>query len=313
MRLVFAGTPAFAAVALEALAAAGHVIAGVLTQPDRQAGRGLALRASAVKACALARGLTVAQPASLREAAAQAALAHLAPDLMVVAAYGLLLPPAVLAMPRLGCINIHASLLPRWRGAAPIQRALLAGDTETGITLMQMEAGLDTGPMLMQSRVAIDAEDTSATLHDKLALLGARDIVALLARPEGLPAPVLQDERQVTYAAKITRQDAGVVWSQPAEQIGRQVRALDPAPGAAALLEGTPVKIWKARPVPAPGTAVAPGTIAALTPEAIVVGCGTGALAIAELQRAGGRRLSAPAFAAGARLAVGQRFDARPA
>ncbi|MGH8616430.1 MAG: methionyl-tRNA formyltransferase [Burkholderiales bacterium] len=313
MRLVFAGTPAFAAAALEALAAAGHVIVGVLTQPDRQAGRGLALRASAVKACAVARGLPVAQPASLREATAQAELARLAPDLMVVAAYGLLLPPAVLAMPRLGCVNIHASLLPRWRGAAPIQRALLAGDTETGITLMQMEAGLDTGPMLVHSRVAIDAEDTGGTLHDKLALQGAHDIVALLARPEGWPTPVPQDERQVTYAAKITARDAGVAWMEPAEQIARQVRAFDPAPGTVALLEGTPVKIWKARPVPASGPIVAPGTIVAITPEAIVVGCGTGALAITELQRAGGRRLSAPAFAAGARLAVGQRFDARPA
>ena len=312
MRLVFAGTPTFAAAALEALVAAGHAVVGVLTQPDRQAGRGLLLRASAVKACAQARGLPVSQPASLRDAAAQAELARLAPDLMVVAAYGLILPPAVLAIPRLGCVNIHASLLPRWRGAAPIQRALLAGDAETGITLMQMEAGLDTGPMLMQSPLPIDAEDTTGTLHDKLTAQGARDIVALLARPDGLPPAVPQDERQATYAEKITARDARVEWAHPAQQIGRQVRALDPGPGAVATLEGLPVKLWRARPAVAPAPAVAPGTITAITSDAIVVGCGEGALAIAELQRAGGRRLSAQAFAAGARLAVGQRFDVRP-
>lgn len=307
MRLVFAGTPPFAAAALEALADAGHVVAGVLTQPDRQAGRGLALQVSAVKSCALRRGLPLLQPVNLREADAQAAVAALAPELMIVVAYGLILPPAVLAIPPLGCINIHASLLPRWRGAAPIQRALLAGDTKTGITLMQMEAGLDTGPMLMQTTLAIEPDDTTGTLHDRLAAQGARDIVALLAAPGGFPPAVVQDDRLATYAVKITARDAVVVWTQSAAAIGRQIRALYPRPGAVALLEGTPIKLWRARPVVAAG--VPPGTIAALTADAIVVGCGEGALAISELQRAGARRLSAAAYAAGARLCVGMRFD----
>ena len=306
MRLVFAGTPPFAAAALDALADAGHVVAGVLTQPDRQAGRGLVLQASAVKACALRRGLPVLQPVSLREAGAQAAVAALAPELMVVVAYGLILPPAVLTIPPRGCINIHASLLPRWRGAAPIQRALLAVDAETGITLMQMEAGLDTGPMLMQTRMAVGPDDTTGTLHDHLAAQGARDIVTLLASPTGFPPAVAQDERLATYAEKITARDAEVVWTRPAAAIGRQIRALHPRPGAVALMDGTPIKLWRAQPVAAAG--VPPGTIAALTAEAIVVGCGEGALAIAELQRAGARRLPAAAYAAGARLRVGQRF-----
>jgi methionyl-tRNA formyltransferase len=307
VRLVFAGTPPFAAAALDALADAGHVVAGVLTQPDRQAGRGLALQASAVKACALRHGFPVLQPVSLRDAGAQAAVAALVPELMVVVAYGLILPPAVLAIPRQGCINIHASLLPRWRGAAPIQRALLAGDTETGITLMQMEAGLDTGPMLMQTTLAIGPDDTTGTLHDRLAAQGAHDIVTLLASPTGFPSAVLQDDRLATYAEKITARDAEVVWTQPAAAIGRQIRALHPRPGAVALMEGTPIKLWQAQPLAAAD--VPPGTIAALTADAIVVGCGEGALAILELQRAGARRLPAAAYAAGARLRVGQRFD----
>ncbi len=307
MRLVFAGTPPFAAAALDALADAGHVVAGVLTQPDRQAGRGLALQASAVKACALRRGFPVLQPVSLRDAGAQAAVAALVPELMVVVAYGLILPPAVLAIPPRGCINIHASLLPRWRGAAPIQRALLAGDTETGITLMQMEAGLDTGPMLMQTTLAIGPDDTTGSLHDRLAAQGARDIVTLLASPTGFPSMVLQDDRLATYAEKITVRDTEVVWTQPAAAIGRQIRALHPRPGAVALMDGTPIKLWQAQPVAAAG--VPPGTIAALTADAIVVSCGEGALAIAELQRAGARRLPAAAYATGARLRVGQRFD----
>jgi len=310
VRLVFAGTPPFAAVALDAIVDAGHVVAGVLTRPDRQAGRGLALQASAVKACATRRGLPVLQPVGLREPGAQAALFALAPELMVVVAYGLILPPAVLAVPKRGCVNIHASLLPRWRGAAPIQRALLAGDAETGITLMQMEAGLDTGPTLMQTRVSIGPDDTTGSLHDRLATQGARDIVALLGSAAGFPSVVAQDDRLATYAEKITARDAECLWTQAESAIERQLRALHPRPGASARMDGVAIKLWQGRPVAAAGTA--PGTIAALTAEAIVVGCGEGALAITELQRAGGRRLTAPAYAAGARLRVGQRFDPPP-
>jgi methionyl-tRNA formyltransferase len=307
LRLVFAGTPEFAVVALHALADAGHEIPLVLTQPDRQAGRGLALRASAVKQAALSRGLAVAQPVSLRDESVQAQLAALAPEVMVVAAYGLILPPAVLAIPRRGCVNIHASLLPRWRGAAPIQRAILAGDRETGITIMQMAAGLDTGPILRQAPVAIGDEDTAGALHDRLAALGAREIVSALASP-GLPQS--QDEARATYADKITARDAWIDWTRPAIEIARRIRALNPAPGAATMLDGKPVKLWRAQP--GAGEAVVPGTVAAVTPESIVVGCGTGALVVTELQRAGSRRMPAGAFAAGLRLKPGTSFDAAP-
>ncbi len=307
MRLVFAGTPEFAVTALHALVGAGHEIALVMTQPDRQAGRGLDLRASPVKQAALEHGLPVAQPATLRDTTVQAQLAALAPDAMVVAAYGLILPPAVLAIPRLGCVNIHASLLPRWRGAAPIQRAILAGDGETGITIMQMAAGLDTGPILRRAPVAIDGEDTAGTLHDRLAALGAREIVTVLA---GSAVPQPQDETRATYAEKITAKDAVVDWTRPAVEIARRVRALNPAPGAATVLDGKTVKVWRAHLCA--DEAAVPGSIAAITPEAIVVGCGTGALALTELQRAGSRRMPAGAFAAGLRLKPGMSFDSAP-
>ncbi|MFP5404042.1 MAG: methionyl-tRNA formyltransferase, partial [Gammaproteobacteria bacterium] len=253
MRLIFAGTPPFAAAALDALADAGHDIALVLTQPDRPAGRGMKLTPSAVKTAALARGLPVAQPVTLKTPEAQAELAAVAADVMVVAAYGLILPQAVLDLPRRGCLNIHASLLPRWRGAAPIQRAILAGDHETGITIMQMDAGLDTGAMLLKSVVPILESDTAASLHDKLATVGALAIVDALARLDAL-TPEQQDDAQATYAAKLTKEGAQIDWSRPAAELARAVRAYNPAPGAWTLFDGAPLKLWAAEPCAARGT-----------------------------------------------------------
>ena len=302
MKLVFAGTPEFAAVSLAALIAARHEVTLVLTQPDRPAGRGLKPQPSAVKSAALARGLPVLQPATLKDPAAQAALAAARPEAMIVAAYGLLLPPAVLAIPARGCLNVHASLLPRWRGAAPIQRAILAGDAETGVTIMQMDAGLDTGAMLLARAVPIGPEDTAGTLHDKLAALGGQLIVEALA---GDPAPRAQDGGQATYAPRIEKREAVIDWRKPAAEIERQVRAFDPVPGAQTRLDGAVVKIWRARLDAGSG---APGTVLAASPGGIVVACGAQALRVTELQRAGGRRLPAQAFLAGHAVARGARL-----
>ncbi len=303
MRLLFAGTPEFAATALAALIAAGHDIALVLTQPDRPAGRGMRLRASPVKALALQHGLPVYQPESLRSEAARRPIAEAHGDVMVVAAYGLILPQAVLDLPRWGCVNIHASLLPRWRGAAPIQRAILAGDEETGITLMQMEAGLDTGPILAMARLPIGPEETAGSLHDRLAALGAREIVALLPRlAAGEVVPQPQDERLAVYAAKIGKEEARIDWQRPAAQIARQVRAFNPHPGAWTVLDGQLLKLWQVRCCEGQGQ---PGEVLRASPAGIVVGCGEGALCVLELQKAGGRRVDAAAFLAGHALAPG--------
>jgi methionyl-tRNA formyltransferase len=304
MKLVFAGTPEFAAVSLEALLRARHEVTLVLTQPDRPAGRGLKSQPSAVKRLALARGLAVLQRATLKDPAAQTAVAAARPEAIVVAAYGLMLPPALLALPARGCINVHASLLPRWRGAAPIQRALLAGDAETGITIMQMDEGLDTGPILLQEALAISAVDTCGTLHDRLGTLGARLLVRALAAN---PAPRPQDAA-ATYAARIGKEEARIDWRRPAAEIERQVRAFDPAPGAQTLLDGATLKIWRARVEP--GAAGAAGIVSAAGPDGIVVACGKDALRITELQRAGGKRLPAPAFLSGFRLERGARLGA---
>ena len=304
MRLVFAGTPEFAATALNAIADAGHDVALVLTQPDRPAGRGMALQPSPVKRTALARGLPVSQPPTLKEASAQEGIAAIGADVIVVAAYGLILPQAVLDMPRYGCINIHASLLPRWRGAAPIQRALLAGDGETGVCIMQMEAGLDTGPVLLREALPIGGDDTAGSLHDRLAMLGARLAVAALAK---LPlAGEAQPAAGVSYAHKLEKSEATIDWSWPATEIDRLIRAFDPSPGAQARLAGQVVKVWKAAAVAASGEA---GTILAVDRDCFVVACGEGALAVTELQKAGGRRLPVREFLAGHRLTVGDRFD----
>ncbi|KJS70048.1 MAG: methionyl-tRNA formyltransferase [Comamonadaceae bacterium BICA1-1] len=325
MRVVFAGTPDFAALALRALLAAGHEVALVLTQPDRPAGRGLKLLPSAVKQVALQHGLALAQPRSLRldgkypddAAQARAALQQAGADVAVVAAYGLLLPPWVLALPRLGCLNIHASLLPRWRGAAPIQRALEAGDLESGITIMQMDAGLDTGPMLLRQALPITAHDTAASLHDRLAQLGAQLVLQALQQAEaGRLQPQPQPEVGVSYAHKIDKAEALIDWRHEAAQIARRVRAFDPVPGAFTALRGEPLKVWSARvrpelqPVPgllgsALGPAPAPGTVLAADAHGVQVQTGAGVLLLTELQRPGGKRLPAAAFLAGHALPVG--------
>ena len=305
MKLVFAGTPEFEAVSLEALLAARHEVTLVLTQPDRPAGRGLKPQPSAVKQVALRRGLPVFQPASLKDPQAQSAIAAERPDAMVVAAYGLLLPPAVLDLPPRGCLNVHASLLPRWRGAAPIQRALLAGDAETGITIMQMDQGLDTGAILSRESLAIAPNDTTGTLHDRLAALGARLLVKTLAEN---PSPQPQDSAAATYAARIRKQEAEIDWSKPAAEIERQVRAFNPAPGASTRLDGAVLKIWRAS-VESAVRGVA-GVVSSADPAGIVVNCGVGALRVVELQRAGGKRLGAQAFLSGVRLAAGSRLGA---
>ena len=303
MDIAFAGTPRFAAVALEALLEARHRIALVLTQPDRAAGRGRRMQWSAVKQLAQARGLELIQPGTLRNPEAVAAVARRAPEVLVVAAYGLLIPRALLAVPRHGAINIHASLLPRWRGAAPIQRALLAGDAQTGISIMQMDEGLDTGPILLQQAIAIAPDDTAQTLHDRLAVIGARMIVAALSSPR-VPTP--QPAAGVTYAAKIEKTEARIDWSDSAEHIDRQVRAFDPEPGAYARREGEILKIWKVRVEP--GVRATPGRVLQVHGDGIVVACGENAVRILELQRAGGRRLPAAAFLAGHPVTPGNEF-----
>lgn len=303
MKIVFAGTPEFAAVSLQALLVAGYDIAPVLTQPDRPAGRGLKPQPSAVKRLAEQRGLRVMQPPTLKGVDVLSAVTAAAPEAMVVVAYGLMVPAALLRLPPRGCLNVHASLLPRWRGAAPIQRALLAGDAVTGITIMQMDEGLDTGPTLLQEAIPIAADDTAGTLHDKLAALGARLLIRALASP---PEPHPQDGSGATYAARIGKREAEIDWRRPAAELERQVRAFDPVPGAQTQLDGVTLKIWRARIER--GIAAAPGTVCAAGPTGIVVACGAEALRISELQRAGGRRLAAQAFLSGFRLARGTRL-----
>ncbi|OFZ70163.1 MAG: methionyl-tRNA formyltransferase [Betaproteobacteria bacterium RBG_16_58_11] len=307
MRLIFAGTPDFAAAALRDLITAGHDIALVLTQPDRPAGRGMKLTPSAVKVVALAHGLPLFQPASLKDSAAQQQLSAAAAEVMVVAAYGLILPQAVLDIPPCGCLNIHASLLPRWRGAAPIQRAILAGDHETGITIMQMDAGLDTGEMLSKHAIPIEEGDTAQTLHDKLAALGGKAIVeALNALQQDQPVPEAQDNAQATYAAKLTKEEGLIDWTKkPAWEIAREVRAYNPFPGAQTQWQGESLKLWTAQAIDAVGE---PGVVLAADKTGIVVACGQGALRITELQRAGGKRLTAAQFLAGCALGAGERL-----
>lgn len=302
MKIVFAGTPDFAREALAALFAAGHEIALVMTQPDRPAGRGMKLQASPVKQFALDHGIPVAQPHSLKldgkypdeAAAVREQLEALAPDVMVVAAYGLILPAWTLALPRHGCLNIHASLLPRWRGAAPIHRAIEAGDAETGITIMQMDAGLDTGDMLLIGKEAIRPDDVTATLHDRLAKLGGNMIVQALAQlAQGALHATPQPAEGVTYAHKIDKAEATIDWTLPAEQIARRVRAFDPFPGTTFVLGGDTIKCWAASVVPASGT---PGQILHAAGDAFVIACGQQALALLSLQRPGGRRQTVREF-----------------
>ena len=321
MRVIFAGTPEFARVALARLLAAGFTVPLVLTQPDRPAGRGMKLQASPVKQCALEHGIAVAQPRSLRldgkypedAAAARDALLAAQADVMVVAAYGLILPQWVLDMPAKGCLNIHASLLPRWRGAAPIHRAIEAGDAETGVTIMQMDAGLDTGDMLLVEKTPIAPTDTTAVLHDRLADLGGRMIVEALelAACGGLQ-PVPQPAEGVTYAHKIEKAESEIDWSLPAHVIGQRIRAFDPFPGASTALQGEAIKVW--------GYEIDSyqrlsnercGQILASGPEGVTVACGEGgALRLTTLQRAGGKRLPVADFLRGFPLPVGQVLGA---
>jgi methionyl-tRNA formyltransferase len=294
LRVVFAGTPPFAAQALAALAAAGHEIPLVLTQPDRPAGRGLKLTASAVAEAAARLGLRVEKPLTLKVPEPLALLREIAPDVMVVAAYGLLLPQAVLDVPRHGCLNIHASLLPRWRGAAPIQRAILAGDSMTGVCIMQMEAGLDTGPVLLRREHPVGAEVTAGELTAALASVGAHAIVEALANLDSLE-PVPQDDSGASYAAKVQKAEARIDWTRPAAEIDRQVRAFNPFPGAEGTVLQAPLKIWRAEPIAASGTPgeTLPGA------QGLVVACGEGALRLLEVQRPGSRRVAAEDFLRG--------------
>lgn len=305
LRIAFAGTPEFAVPALDALIQTGHVITGVWTQPDRPAGRGRKLASSAVKQRALELHLPVHQPQTLKNTEAQAQIKTGAPQVMVVAAYGLLLPAAVLTIPESGCINIHASLLPRWRGAAPIQRALLAGDTETGVSIMRMQVGLDTGPVYVARVTPIHDDDTAGCLHDRLAQLGAQLLLEVLAQ---LPAltPAAQDESRVTYAAKLTRAEARLDWMRPAAELARAVRAFNPWPTAWTLYQGEPLRIMAARVFDA-RLAASPGTVLAAGDDGIDVATGAGVLRILELQPAGGRVMSAADFSR-ARVLAGVHF-----
>jgi len=315
MNVGFAGTPEFAQIALAALQRAGFRIGLVLTQPDRPAGRGMKLHASPVKAFAQEHGFDIAQPRSLRldgkfaddAALARTALIAARPEVLVVAAYGLILPPWLLDLPRLGCLNIHASLLPRWRGAAPIHRAIEAGDAATGITIMQMDAGLDTGDMLLREALPIAGDDSTASLHDKLAPLGGRLIVEALelAACGGLVRRA-QPAEGVSYAHKIDKAEAAIDWRDAAAVIERRLRAFDPFPGATATLGGETIKCWRGRVVSGAG---APGVVLAVGDDGVTVACGDAALRLTELQRAGGKRVPAAQFLQGQSIAAGMVFE----
>ena len=295
-RVLFAGTPEFALASLKALTNAGIVPVAVLTQPDRPAGRGKQLTASPVKQFALERGIEVLQPATLKDAKAIAGIAALEPDILVVAAYGLILPQSVLDIPSRACVNVHASLLPRWRGAAPIQAAILAGDAETGISLMAITAGLDCGPVYVREALAIGKEETAGELHDRLAVLGGdllvRHFDAILS---GSLEAVEQDDSRATYAGKISKQDARLDWGRPADELHRQVRAYNPVPGAFFLVDDLAVKCWRAGVVA--GAAGTPGDVLSADRDGLVVACGRDALRLDTLQRPGKRPVTAAEFA----------------
>lgn len=311
MKIIFAGTPEFAVPALSALIKAGHTIVMVLTQPDRPAGRGMQLRASPVKQLAEQHKLTVYQPQSLKPAEVQASIAAVKADVMIVAAYGLIIPTAVLDMPKLGCYNIHASLLPRWRGAAPIHRAVLAGDKETGVTIMEVVPALDAGAMVMKGCVPILPTDTTQSLHDALSILGAElmvDAMAALEKDGQLPSTP-QDEALVTYAHKLEKSESAIDWHQSTEALSRQIRAFNPFPVASTSFRGELCKIWYAthRTTSGAGTQAKPGEIVALG-VLLTVACGEGLLDIAELQMPGGKRQTAQQFIQGRHVQLGESF-----
>ncbi len=309
LKIIFAGTPDFAVPALAALIEAGHHVALVLTQPDRPSGRGMKLKASPVKELALLHNIAVFQPETLKDVDTQTQLEKVKADVMIVAAYGLIIPTNVLQMPRLGCYNIHASLLPRWRGAAPIHRSLLAGDAETGVTIMEVVPALDAGAMVSKGVLPISQRDTSQSLHDALAKIGADlmvDAMQQLADTGTLPATI-QDESLVTYAEKLQKVEARIDWMQTADLISRQVRAFNPFPVAHAILNGEVCRIWMATQSDVVSN-VKPGTILDVGTN-IQVACGQGALIVEELQLPGGKRLKAKDFIAGQNLKVGQHFE----
>jgi methionyl-tRNA formyltransferase len=311
LNLIFAGTPAFAATALQALIDSPHRIAAVYTQPDRAAGRGRKSQAGPVKQLALDCGLQIEQPQSLRDETVLRRLRETTPDVMVVAAYGLLLPEAVLSIPVHGCLNIHASLLPRWRGAAPIQRAILAGDQQTGITIMQMDKGLDTGPMLLKRACDIGPDNTAGQLHDRLAALGAEAIVeALNQLQNGELHAEAQQDALATYAAKITKEEARIDWHKSAEQIAREVRAFNPWPVSFTMLDDKTVRIWQADAVHTTSGA-GPGSIGEVTKDGVYVGCGEGQLLIRQAQLPGARTMAMADVINGHPLLFksGQRFE----
>jgi methionyl-tRNA formyltransferase len=307
MKIAFAGTPEFAAVALRAIIDAGFDVPLVLTQPDRPAGRGMTLHASPVKQLALDNGITIDQPEKLRAPEQRQRLQECAPDVLVVAAYGLILPQTVLDIPRLGCLNIHASLLPRWRGAAPIHRAIEAGDSETGITIMQMDAGLDTGAMLSMRSVPILPNDTTARLHDRLAALGGEMIVETLrALGRGALHATPQPAEGATYASKIAKSESLLDFRLPASVLGRRLRAFDPFPGNVATLAGAAIKLWAGNDI---GIFGAPGEVLEVSDAGIVVACSEGALRLTELQKPGGKRLPANEFLRGFAVQAGMHFE----
>ncbi|HKS56681.1 MAG TPA: methionyl-tRNA formyltransferase [Steroidobacteraceae bacterium] len=296
MSIVFAGTPEFAVPALEALLSSPHRVVAVYTQPDRPAGRGQQVAASAVKQCALRHGVPVEQPATMKDPAAVHRLQQWSADLMIVVAYGLLLPQSVLDTPRLGCINIHGSLLPRWRGAAPIQRAIQLGDAQSGVTIMQMEAGLDTGPMLLARPTPIAPRETAATLHDRLATLGAQALLETLDEIVlGKATPQAQPAAGVTYAAKIRKEEAAIDWLRPAVEIDRQIRAFNPWPIAQTQWNGQQLRVWDAEPIDS-SAAPGPGKVLATSAAGIDVGTGSGVLRLTRVQAAGRKAMSAAEF-----------------
>jgi methionyl-tRNA formyltransferase len=308
LNVVFAGTPEFATRCFRAILDARHQLICVLTQPDRPAGRGLAFAESSVKRLAVERGIQVEQPTNLDNARLREELKHRHVDVLVVAAYGLILPQTMLDIPRYGAINVHASLLPRWRGAAPIHRALLAGDRVTGISIMRMDAGLDTGPVLMQEAIPITEDDTAGTLHDRLATLGARLIVQALDKLqtgelEARPQPA----EGATYAEKLDKRESRLDWTESASAVGRRVRAFSPSPGASARVRGVELKIFRC--VTAAGRGK-PGEVVGAGSEGVLVACGDGTVLITELQRSGGKRLAAAEFLRGFSLSAGERFEA---
>ena len=307
MRIIFAGTPDFSVNALEALLAAGHEVVAVYTQPDREAGRGRKTRPGPVKCCAEKHGLIIEQPSTMKDVAAR--MKEFSADVMVVVAYGILLPLEILQIPKFGCLNIHASLLPRWRGAAPIHRAIEAGDIETGITIMQMDAGLDTGDILATYPVKIETSDTSETLHDKLSLVGAKAINNVLDRLEFFQkTPVPQQQALASYAKKITRDEANIDWTENCELLARRIRAFNPWPGSQTWYKGIKLRIWQADCNNVAHQSE-PGTILSSDKSGITVACGNGSLKILEIQRPGGKTLPATDFLNGMPLDTGLKLE----